>query len=81
MVRIRHTRVGGTRLAVCAVVALAVFAAGHLANAQASRDSKSDLRSLEKKVDDALANQQLILKKLEDVLEELRIVKVRATQS
>lgn len=69
------------RVAACGALALALFAAGHFADAQTSRDSKGELRSLEKKVDEVLANQQLILKRLDDVMEELRIVKVRATQS
>ena len=74
------TRPMQTCLAVCGL-ALAVFAIAHLANAQTSRESKVDVRSLEKKVDEVLATQQAILQKLDDVLEELRVVKVRATHS
>ena len=63
------------------LVAAAVIALQHLASAQSTRETKSDSRALEKKLDEVLATQQTILKKLDEVMEELRIVKVRATHS
>jgi hypothetical protein len=70
-----------SRLVLASGLVVAVLAAVHLAGAETFREPKTDLRSLEKKVDEVLSNQRIILQKLEDVLEELRIVKVRATHS
>ena len=39
----------------------------------------SNTDPLERKLDDVLAGQQAILKRLDEVMEELRIVKIRAT--
>ena len=66
----------GVALLVSAVVALQ-----HLASAQSTRDTKSDAQVLEKQLEQILATQQTILQKLDDVMEELRIIKVRATHS
>jgi len=52
----------------------------HLASAQGSREPKSDVAVLEKKLNQVLANQQTILQKLDAMMEELRIIKVRATR-
>jgi hypothetical protein len=68
-----------SRLAVWGGLAVMIMAAAHLANAQTTRESKVDIRTLEKRLDEVLANQQLILQKLDAMMEELRIVKVRAT--
>lgn len=59
----------------------AVVAAQHLASAQSARESKADSRALEKKLDEVLATQQTILQKLDAMMEELHIIKVRATHS
>ena len=40
---------------------------------------KIDSLALERKLDDMLAGQQAILKRLDEVMEELKIVKIRAT--
>ena len=68
--------------AVIGVVLLvsAVIALQHLASAQSTRDTKSDSQVLEKKLEQILATQQTILQKLDEVMEELRIIKVRATK-
>ena len=69
------------------IVLIAAVAAGHPASlagdasAQSARDAKLESRALEKKVDQVLANQQLILQKLDAMMEELRVIKVRATHS
>lgn len=60
--------------------AAAVVTVQHLASAQSTRDTKSDSRALEKKLDEVLATQQTILQKLNEMMEELRIIKVRATR-
>ena len=52
-----------------------------IAAGRAAGDAKPETRALEKKIDQVLANQQLILQKLDAMMEELRIVKVRATHS
>ena len=52
----------------------------HSAGAQGSREPKSDVAALEKKLNQVLANQQTILQKLDAMMEELRIIKVRATR-
>ncbi len=62
------------------LVTIAVIALQHLASAQSTRESKSDSRTLEKKLDEVLAAQQTILKKLDEMMEELRVIKVRATR-
>ncbi|MBI4322672.1 MAG: hypothetical protein HY596_00170 [Candidatus Omnitrophica bacterium] len=61
--------------------ATAVIALQHLASAQSTREPRSDSRALEKKLDEVLATQQTILRKLDEMMEELRIIKVRATHS
>ena len=77
MARVRGIQtVIGAALLVSAVIALQ-----HLASAQSTRDTKSDSQVLEKKLEQILATQQTILQKLDDVMEELRIIKVRATHS
>ena len=63
------------------LVAAAVIALQHLASAQSTRDTKSDSRVLERKLEEVLATQQAILQKLDALMEELRIIKVRATHS
>lgn len=63
------------------LLATAVIALQHLASAQSTRDTKSDSRALERKLEEVLATQQTILQKLDELMEELRIVKVRATHS
>ena len=57
---------------------LLIMLAAGLAAGEAKPESN---RALEKKVDQILTNQQLILNKLDAMMEELRIVKVRATHS
>ena len=42
-------------------------------------DKRIDQKLLEQKLDQLLENQQKILKRLDDVMAELQIVKVRAT--
>ena len=75
MARLREIQiVVGLVLLVTAVVALQ-----HLASAQSTRDTKSDSRALERKLEEVLATQQTILQKLDELMEELRIIKVRAT--
>lgn len=44
-----------------------------------SRSSRGENATLEDKLDQILSNQQLILQKFDAVMEELRIIKVRAT--
>lgn len=44
-----------------------------------STNKDSSTAKLEKKLDQILANQEQILKRFDDVMEELRIVKIRAT--
>jgi len=63
------------------MLAGAIITMHRLASAQSTRETKSDSRGLEKKLDEVLATQQTILKKLDELMEELRIVKVRATHS
>ena len=43
--------------------------------------NSKDLARIEEKLDQVLANQQTILQKFDEVMEELRIVKVRATMT
>ena len=62
------------------LLATAVIALQHLASAQSTRETKSDSRGLEKKLDEVLATQQTILQKLDEMMEELRVIKVRATR-
>jgi len=64
-------------------VVLVVFAVlGQQAtSALAEREPSSmELAAIEKKLDALLADHQTILQKLDAIMEELRIVKVRATQ-
>ena len=76
MARVRGIQtVIGAALLVTVVIALQ-----HLASAQSTRDTKSDSQVLEKKLEQILSTQQTILQKLDDVMEELRIIKVRATK-
>lgn len=44
-----------------------------------SQGKSGDLSHLESKLDQVLGNQQTILKKFDEVMDELRIIKVRAT--
>ena len=65
-------------------VALGTFVAvQYLASAQVapkSRESKIDSAAIERKLDAVLSNQQTILQKLDAVMEELHIIKIRATR-
>ena len=45
-----------------------------------TREPKTDLTALDRKVDQILEQQQLILQQLQAMAEELRIIKVRATR-
>ena len=63
------------------LLATAVVALQHLASAQSTRETKSDSRVLERKLEEVLATQQTILQKLDELMTELRIIKVRATHS
>ena len=47
--------------------------------AATSTAPKTDSLALERKLDDVLAGQQAILKRLDEVMEELKIVKIRAS--
>lgn len=76
MVRARWSQVFVGLLLLAGAVSAGVH---HRASAQTTRESKSESRSLDKKLDEILANQQSILQKLDAVMEELRIIKVRAT--
>ena len=67
-------------MGVVVLFAAAVVTVQHLASAQSTRDTKSDPRVLEKKLEEVLATQQTILQKLDELMEELRIIKVRATR-
>ena len=49
-----------------------------IASAQGSREP--NFAALEKRLNQVLANQQTILQKLDAMMEELRIIKVRATR-
>lgn len=64
------------------VVLVVVAVLGQQAtSALAEREPSSmELAAIEKKLDALLADHQTILQKLDAVMEELRIVKVRATQ-
>ena len=67
------------------IMCLGLAVLGHQrAHAQAvpatPRESKSELKALERKLDQVLANQQTILRQLETMMEELRIIKIRATR-
>lgn len=61
------------------VLGVIAMVAHHGADAQTTRESKSESRLLDKKLNEILAAQQTILQKLDAVMEELRIIKVRAT--
>ena len=56
----------------------AVNRAAH-ASGNSGEEKNLDTKKLEKKLDELLQNQQTILQRLDQVMEELRIVKVRAT--
>lgn len=74
-----HLRLGfGVLAGLGLLSALLVFGPGGVA-AQSEAKHKADLAMLSKKLDDVLATQQAILDKLNTVLEELKIVKVRCT--
>lgn len=47
---------------------------------RAKESASVDAASIEKKLDQILANQQAILSRFDAVMEELRIIKVRATR-
>ncbi len=67
--------------ALCSVTAFsATKASTKTSSAGSSAEvSHSDLVQLETKLDQVLANQQTILQKFDAVMEELRIIKVRAS--
>ena len=75
---------GFTRFRIVTFLGLALLGSAvivqHHASAQVNRESKSDITALEKKLTEVLANQQLMLQKLDAMMEELRIIKVRATR-
>lgn len=48
--------------------------------ATGSQASEADLAALEKKLDKVLANQQALLQQLDAMMEELRVIKMRATR-
>ena len=51
----------------------------HRSSTSGSQVKSSDLSRLQSKLDQVLDNQQTILKKFDAVMDELRIIKVRAT--
>ena len=62
-----------------AVLGLAL-ACGLLASAETKREPKLDTAAIEKKLNEVLSNQALILQRLDELKTELQIVKVRATR-
>lgn len=72
---------GTRRVGMVALFVAAIVTVQHLAGAQSTRDTKFDSRVLERKLEEVLATQQTILQKLDELMEELRIIKVRATRS
>ena len=48
-------------------------------SATKAQEDGSEIAGLEKKLDEILANQQTILSKFDAIMEELRIIKIRAT--
>jgi len=56
------------------------LASGHFAAAETKRESKLDSTAIEKKLNEILSNQTLILKRLDELKEEVQIVKIRATR-
>jgi hypothetical protein len=69
-------------------IVLSLAWSAHLARSQeeetapatkSSRPSKTE-DALERKLDEVLANQKAILQKFDAVMEELRVIKIRATQ-
>jgi len=75
-------------LVVCAGLIGTGLALPHLTSAQTTKtreasktkEAKLDTEALEKKVDEVLTNQKIILQKLDAMMEELRIIKVRSTR-
>ena len=57
-----------------------VLAWGLVANAETKREPKLDTVAIEKKLNEVLSNQALILQRLDELKAELQIVKVRATR-
>ena len=57
-----------------------VLALGLVANAETKREPKLDTAAIEKKLNEVLSNQALILQRLDELKAELQIVKVRATR-
>ena len=55
-------------------------AAGRIDGAPKVQEPKMDTAALERKLDQVLANQQTILTTLNAMMEELRIIKIRATR-
>jgi len=90
MDEISHRNAGGRRLGLALVLVMGAWlAADALAVERSSRTSRtstqatsgsgSESAKIAAKLDQILANQETILKRFDDVMEELRIVKVRAT--
>ena len=74
---------GKVSLFVAAGFAVGCWVLHGLANAQTAKqtqDTLVDAASIDKKLEAILENQQLILKKFDAVMEELRIVKIRCTR-
>jgi hypothetical protein len=71
-------RAGVMFLTLIIVVTVLLGAANHMALAQGSRSSDEDLA---RKLDTVLSNQQAIMDELAAIKEELKIVKIRVTQS
>ncbi len=77
MVRVRWSQVLVGLLLLAGAMSAGVH---HRASAQTTRESKSESRPLDKTLAEILATQQSILQKLDAVMEELQVVKVRCTR-
>ena len=83
MTHVRQWGLRRIRMALVVGLVGVVFAAQHLANAQSDRvvrSQKSEASAVEKKLDQLIANQDTLLKKLDAIEKELQIVKVRCTR-
>ncbi|MBI3323982.1 MAG: hypothetical protein HYZ92_01740 [Candidatus Omnitrophica bacterium] len=64
-----------------ALAAGGLFTAAHLASgAETKREPKLDTAAIERKLNEILNNQTAILQQLDAMMEELKIIKVRATR-
>ena len=67
-------------LIIGAIAAMLGLATRSDAEAETARESRAASAALEKKLQEVLDTQQLILQKLDAMAEELRIIKVRSTR-